>query len=70
MNPGYLGALQTFRHTLAQRNAALRDRRGADGVFAWDAVLTRSGAEGQLVQGEMGTRDLRYLWGAIPRGFG
>ena len=43
--PGYLGALQTFRHTLAQRNAALRDRRGADGVFAWDAVLTRSGAE-------------------------
>ena len=42
--PGYLRALQTFRHALAQRNAALRDRGGVEEVFAWDSVLTQSGA--------------------------
>ena len=43
--PGYLRALQTFRHALSQRNAALRDRDGSAAAFAWDTILIRAGAE-------------------------
>ncbi len=42
---GYLKALQTFRHALAQRNAALRERENSAAVQAWDTVLVRTGAE-------------------------
>lgn len=42
--PGYLTALQRFRQTLSQRNAALRDRAVPASVRAWDDVLVRSGA--------------------------
>ena len=37
--PGYLGALQHFRHVLAQRNAALKDGQDAPAVHAWDGPL-------------------------------
>ena len=39
---GYLTALQTFRHVLAQRNAALRSDQLPDVVRAWDEPLARS----------------------------
>ena len=42
--PGYLGTLQRFRQILSQRNAALRDGRGAGTVEVWDGGLTASGA--------------------------
>lgn len=43
--PGYLRALQTFRQTLQQRNAALKDRRSNATVSVWDDSLVRSGSE-------------------------
>jgi DNA replication and repair protein RecF len=43
--PGYVRALQHFRHVLAQRNAALRDEaRSPELVRAWDEGLVRWGA--------------------------
>ncbi len=42
--PGYLPALQRFRHVLGQRNAALRDGRRPDTVQIWDQGLVQSGA--------------------------
>ena len=42
--PGYLRAVQHFRHVLAQRNAALKDGRSAELVGAWDEGLVRWGA--------------------------
>ncbi|MSR36766.1 MAG: DNA replication and repair protein RecF [Gemmatimonadetes bacterium] len=43
--PGYLRALQHFRHVLSQRNAALRDQsRSPELVRAWDDGLVRWGA--------------------------
>ena len=42
--PGYLDALQRFRHTLAQRNASLRKESPPDVVRAWDGVLVESGS--------------------------
>jgi DNA replication and repair protein RecF len=43
--PGYLRALQHFRHVLSQRNAALRDEaRSPELVRAWDDGLVRWGA--------------------------
>jgi len=45
--PGYLRALQHFRHVLSQRNAALRDEARplrAELVRAWDEGLVRWGA--------------------------
>jgi len=41
--PGYLPALQRFRHVLGQRNAALRDGRRLEAVHAWDQGLVESG---------------------------
>jgi DNA replication and repair protein RecF len=41
---GYLAALQTFRHALAQRNAALRSGQLDAVVRAWDEPLARSAA--------------------------
>ncbi len=46
----YLGALQRYRHALAQRNAALRDalrqsgQRGEQRVAVWEAPLAEHGA--------------------------
>ncbi len=51
--PGYLDALQRFRHTLAQRNASLRKESPSDVVRAWDGVLVESGSRVMLE---------RYLW--------
>ncbi len=42
--PGYLEALQRFRQGLSQRNAALRERRGAAEVRAWDETVLRAGS--------------------------
>jgi DNA replication and repair protein RecF len=41
---GYLDALQTYRQVLRQRNAILRDGRGAEALDAWNATLIDSGA--------------------------
>jgi len=43
--PGYLGTLQRFRQFLAQRNAALKEGRGAGSVEVWDHGLTETGAQ-------------------------
>jgi DNA replication and repair protein RecF len=42
--PGYLRELQRFRHSLSQRNAALRDEQPAALVRLWDDGLVASGA--------------------------
>jgi DNA replication and repair protein RecF len=42
--PGYLGALQRYRHVLAQRNAVLRRGSGAPLVSAWDEGLVGWGS--------------------------
>jgi DNA replication and repair protein RecF len=42
--PGYVGTLQRFRQILAQRNAALKEGRGAASVDVWDHGLTETGA--------------------------
>jgi DNA replication and repair protein RecF len=42
--PGYLDALQRYRHVLRQRNALLRDGRGATELAAWNSALVDSGA--------------------------
>jgi len=42
--PGYLLALQRFRHVLDQRNAALREGSPPAALHAWDGVLVSSGA--------------------------
>jgi DNA replication and repair protein RecF len=43
--PGYLVSLQRFRHSLAQRNACLKEDRPRAQVQAWDAPLVAAGAE-------------------------
>jgi len=43
--PGYLAALQRFRQVLAQRNAALKEGRGAATVEVWDGALVASGVQ-------------------------
>lgn len=40
---GYLDALQRYRQVLRQRNALLRDGRGAAALHAWDEALLDSG---------------------------
>jgi DNA replication and repair protein RecF len=42
--PGYLSALQAFRHALSQRNAALRDVSGPASARAWDPALVEAGS--------------------------
>jgi DNA replication and repair protein RecF len=42
--PGYLGALQRYRHVLAQRNAVLRRGSGTPLVSAWDEGLVGWGS--------------------------
>jgi DNA replication and repair protein RecF len=42
--PGYLSALQRFRHALSQRNAALRDVSDPASVRAWDPALVEAGS--------------------------
>jgi DNA replication and repair protein RecF len=42
--PGYLAALQRYRHALFQRNALLRQGASADLVHAFDAALLASGS--------------------------
>lgn len=43
--PGYLGALQSYRKALSQRNAALRTGAGSSAVAAWNPTLARTGAQ-------------------------
>jgi len=43
--PGYMGALQEYRGTLTQRNAALREGQPGAVVAAWNPGLVRAGAE-------------------------
>jgi DNA replication and repair protein RecF len=43
--PGYLSALQRFRHILGQRNAALKEGRGWGTVAIWDHGLVDSGSQ-------------------------
>lgn len=50
--PGYLGALQRFRHVLAQRNAALRAEQPTSAVRAWDEHLVSSGTEVLKLRGD------------------
>jgi len=42
--PGYLSALQRFRHVVSQRNAALRAHQPASVVQVWDGPFTEAGA--------------------------
>jgi DNA replication and repair protein RecF len=49
---GYLDALQRYRHVLRQRNALLRDGRGAAALPAWDDALLDSGAHIMAVRAE------------------
>lgn len=42
--PGYLTALQRFRHVLSQRNAALKEGRGAAYAGVWGRGLVEHGA--------------------------
>jgi DNA replication and repair protein RecF len=42
--PGYLGALQAFRHVLAQRNATLKEDAALALVRVWDEGLVEAGA--------------------------
>lgn len=42
--PGYLRALQQFRQTLTQRNAALKNGQQPASIEAWDAGLVEHGA--------------------------
>lgn len=46
--PGYLEALQRFRHALAQRNAALRSEGSAEVVRVWEEGLVQAGARVML----------------------
>lgn len=57
-DPGYLEALQRFRHVLSQRNAALREEEPASVVRAWDGSLVRAG--GRVVKAR---RDWIERWG-------
>ena len=41
--PGYLKALQSFRHVLSQRNTALKDESAPELVRVWDEGLVRWG---------------------------
>jgi DNA replication and repair protein RecF len=43
--PGYLSALQRFRHALAQRNACLKEGRSGAEVEAWNPALASAAAE-------------------------
>lgn len=42
--PGYLAALQRFRHILSQRNASLKEAPGRGVVGVWDGGLVEAGA--------------------------
>ncbi|MFW5951930.1 MAG: DNA replication/repair protein RecF, partial [Gemmatimonadota bacterium] len=42
--PGYLDALQRYRHTLKQRNALLKERVSPAELEPWTATLVRTGA--------------------------
>ncbi len=42
--PGYLDAIQRYRHTLKQRNALLKDRVGAAQLEPWTTALVATGA--------------------------
>jgi DNA replication and repair protein RecF len=50
--PGYLDALQKYRHVLRQRNALLRDGRNGGVLEAWDDALLESGALISAVRAE------------------
>ncbi|HUE76822.1 MAG TPA: DNA replication/repair protein RecF [Longimicrobiales bacterium] len=50
--PGYLPALQRYRHTLRQRNALLRGGAPAAQVEPWTGALVESGARIMAARGE------------------
>lgn len=51
--PGYVEALQSYKRTLAQRNAALRTTgAGAEAARAWDRTLAKHGARVTLMRAE------------------
>ncbi len=63
--PGYLNALQRYRHVLRQRNAALRDARAAAALHAWDDALVECGTQimgwrGEWVAARAGAFARRY----------
>jgi DNA replication and repair protein RecF len=43
--PGYLGALQRFKHVVSQRNAALKANQAPSVVRAWDGAFAEAGAQ-------------------------
>lgn len=45
VEPSFLIAWQRYRQTLAQRNAALRQRHSPQAIAAWDPALVRTGDE-------------------------
>jgi DNA replication and repair protein RecF len=49
-HPGYLNALQRYRHILRSRNAVLRDRRAAGALHAWDEALVEAGVQVMLAR--------------------
>ncbi len=50
--PGYLGALQQFRHVLSQRNASLKAEQPPAAIQVWDEPLIRSGAQVLKARGD------------------
>ncbi len=50
--PGYVEALRSYKRTLAQRNAALRDGASGAAARAWDGSLAGHGARVTLMRAE------------------
>lgn len=69
--PGYLEALQAFRHVLAQRNAALKEDSAASLVRAWDESLIEAGArvmEGRRAWIERWSEGFARIYGMVSGG--
>lgn len=62
--PGYLGALQRFRHVLSQRNSALKADARPELVRAWDEGLVRWGAR-VLVERRAWTEERRAAFRSL-----
>jgi DNA replication and repair protein RecF len=58
--PGYLAALQRFRHVLTQRNAALRDASEPASARAWDPALIEAAAR-------VAEDRASWIGGSVPR---
>ena len=62
--PGYVGALQRFRHVLSQRNSALKNESRPELVRAWDEGLVRWGAR-VLVERRSWTEERRAAFRSV-----